>query len=118
MSGRSRGQELAIALVGPALNIVLAAVVWAALAVRGGGIGLGAAGPWSELILEQLLWINFALAAFNLLPAFPLDGGRALRALLSIWIRRQTATRIAAGEGKLLAVASPPTVCSTTHGSC
>ena len=49
--------------------------------------------------------INLALALFNLVPAFPMDGGRIFRALLSGWIGRLRATEIAAGLGRALAIA-------------
>jgi predicted transcriptional regulator len=56
-------------------------------------------------LLFWLLAGNLVLAIFNLLPAFPMDGGRALRALLSMWLGRTRATTIAAGIGQLLAIA-------------
>ena len=98
-------QEIAIALVGPIFNLVLAAALWGVLALAGGDPDVRATTSLGEAIIAQLIWINVALAAFNLLPAFPLDGGRALRALLSIWMGRETATRTAAGLGKVLAAA-------------
>jgi CBS domain-containing protein len=51
-----------------------------------------------------LVWINLGLAAFNLLPAFPMDGGRALRALLAIKLGRERATDVAAFLGKVFAI--------------
>jgi Zn-dependent protease len=86
-------QELAVALVGPAVNLVIAGLVW---------LGLRAAGP--SVFATQILWINIALALFNLVPAFPMDGGRALRALLAIGLGRERATDIAAATGKVFAV--------------
>jgi CBS domain-containing protein len=55
-------------------------------------------------LLDRLAAVNLFLALFNLIPAFPMDGGRALRAFLSIFIDRLNATRIAALIGQLLAI--------------
>ena len=81
--------ELAVALVGPAVSFAIAGVLWF---VPGA-------------FANQLMWINVALAVFNLIPAFPMDGGRALRALLAIRLGHVRATTIAAGLGKLIAIA-------------
>ena len=54
--------------------------------------------------LEQLAAVNVFLAAFNLLPAFPMDGGRVLRAVLAIWLPRNKATNIAGWIGQAMAV--------------
>ena len=81
-------QELAVALVGPAINIAIAGV----LALVPGAFA------------AQLMWINIGLAAFNMLPAFPMDGGRALRALLAIKLGHLRATEIAAELGKAIAI--------------
>jgi Zn-dependent protease/predicted transcriptional regulator len=96
--------ELAIALVGPAINLVLAGVLWLALTLAGAPTDPAAAITLGQAFAAQLLWINVVLAVFNLLPAFPLDGGRALRALLAMRIGRARATAIAATAGKALAV--------------
>ncbi|HEY9040131.1 MAG TPA: site-2 protease family protein [Roseovarius sp.] len=92
--------ELWTALAGPAMSIALAVVFWfagvAAMVLR-----LPEA---VAVILAYLALINLVLALFNLLPAFPLDGGRVLRALL--WKRNGNlleATRIAALSGTILA---------------
>jgi Zn-dependent protease len=99
---RAPGAELLIALAGPAVNFAIAAalVALALLNVIDLDFRTGAA-PF----LTQLLAINLILGLFNLIPAFPMDGGRVLRALLSIWIGRANATRIAATVGQVLAVA-------------
>lgn len=90
-------QEIAVALAGPAVNVV----IWAGLAL------FGAATPSNPLaasgFLEQLAAVNLFLAGFNLLPAFPMDGGRVLRALLALRMNRVQATRIAAAAGQIAA---------------
>lgn len=101
--------ELLIALAGPAVNVVLAAV----LVVVTGALGflselpsLGAgASPSPQTALLWLLGANVALAVFNMIPALPLDGGRVLRAGLSMAIGRARATAAAAAIGQVLAVA-------------
>jgi Zn-dependent protease len=99
---RAPGAELLIALAGPAVNF---AIVGALLFL--GGLGLDQALANTELLFfaEQLLIVNLVLGLFNLIPAFPMDGGRVLRALLSGVLGRSQATSIAAGIGRVLAVA-------------
>ena len=96
-------QELWVALAGPAVNVVIAAVLFAILAVFGAATQM----PPSMLeanFLFALLVINIGLIVFNMLPAFPMDGGRVLRALLAHWISYGRATSIAAGVGQGMAV--------------
>lgn len=93
--------ELAVAVAGPAVNVVLAA------ALAGVGLALGIdlrPGAATNNLLAQLVWINVALATFNMLPAFPLDGGRALRAFLAMRMPDVRATEVAATLGQSLAV--------------
>lgn len=97
-------QELWVALAGPAVNVVIGAVLLAGLAVTG---GLEAGGLWSARATfpQQLLLVNVFMVAFNLLPAFPMDGGRVLRSLLAMRLEYARATQIAATIGQMLAVA-------------
>lgn len=94
---RTPRQELLIALAGPAVNFVLAAVIGALIFFTG---PTGIAGTF----LSALAWANLGLGAFNLLPAFPMDGGRVLRAALTPRKGHLQATEIAAKLGKVGAV--------------
>ncbi len=86
-------QELLVALAGPAVNVAIVALLWLA------GVRLSGAGVGSKLML-----VNVFLAGFNLLPAFPMDGGRVLRALLAMKLSYARATRVAATVGQLMAI--------------
>lgn len=96
--------EAAIALAGPAVNVAIAAVLGAALWLAGALEPVSALGLTAGPFAERLLLANLGLALFNLLPAFPLDGGRVLRALLAWRLGYSTATRWAARIGRGLAV--------------
>jgi Zn-dependent protease/predicted transcriptional regulator len=96
--------ELAIAIVGPAINLVIAGLLWAGISLAGGETDIRDVTTLGEAFVTQLLWINIVLAVFNLIPAFPMDGGRVLRALLSMRLGRERATDVAAGLGKTFAV--------------
>lgn len=98
--------ELAIAAAGPLLNLGLAAVLFLGLALAGvPPWGAGLIGPIVDLpsALRWLLFGNLCLFALNLLPAFPLDGGRILRSGLSFFLGQERATRIATRLGMVLA---------------
>jgi len=97
-------QEIVIAIAGPLVNVVIALAI---LIVLGFNIDPGAAlqqidstepGFWARLAS-----VNIFLVLFNIIPAFPMDGGRVLRATLSIWMGRRRATDIAATIGQALA---------------
>ncbi len=95
--------ELLVAIAGPAVNVVLAVVLAGfALALGLDLVPESAAEPMPMLV--RLVWVNVMLAVFNLLPAFPMDGGRALRALLAMRLSDRAATRIAAQLGQAMAL--------------
>ncbi|MCW5558229.1 MAG: site-2 protease family protein [Verrucomicrobiae bacterium] len=95
--------ELAIAIAGPLVNVALAGALAAFLWLSRQPLA-----PWSEAggsgFAQRLLWVNVSLVVFNLLPAFPMDGGRVLRAVLAMMLKPVLATRIAAGVGRFMAV--------------
>ncbi len=97
-------QELLVALAGPAVNVCLAALLFAIVGASAQVEQLAQVGlPGSEFLIA-LLWVNVALAVFNLVPAFPMDGGRVLRALLAMRMSYVRATNLAAGVGQTLAL--------------
>lgn len=104
---RKATQELGIALAGPAVTALIAIVLSLVLVllhaplamatdavVTGDGTGF----------LAQLMWVNVYLLAFNLLPAFPMDGGRVLRAALAMRTGYLRATTVAARVGRAFAL--------------
>jgi Zn-dependent protease/predicted transcriptional regulator len=97
-------QELWIALSGPAVNLVIAALLYVGLRAAGQPIGSFNIGGAQPNFAANLLWANLWLAAFNLLPAFPMDGGRVLRALIARVTDEASATAIAARIGQGLAI--------------
>ncbi len=97
-------EELLVALAGPAVNLVLALALFALLAVQRAPLDLRDPIPSLPAFLGRLALVNVGLALFNLLPAFPMDGGRALRAILSTSMDRVRATRIAAHLGQAMAL--------------
>lgn len=98
-------QEFLVAVAGPMVNVVIAALLLAVILIVG------------EIVVEptaltlvggsfliKLMWVNIGLVLFNMLPAFPMDGGRVLRALLATQMPRVRATYVAAAVGKAMAV--------------
>ena len=97
-------QELWVALAGPAVNVAIAIVLFLWLRLSGTLVPISAIGAVQGPFLERLMVINIFLVLFNLLPAFPMDGGRVLRALLAMRLPYARATRIAARTGQGLAL--------------
>lgn len=116
-------QEFVVAIAGPAVNVLIAVLLFA-------GVGLLAEGDlWEMLAFAvqsdigeeiftdsgdiispalhftlKLAFINILLVVFNMIPAFPMDGGRVFRSLLSMWIGRPRATKIASWLGQAIAL--------------
>lgn len=101
-------QEIVVALMGPAVNIVIAVVLFVILVFTGVGLGgeLDMAAPAMMPVnfVQSVLFANIFLAVFNMIPAFPMDGGRVLRAGLSFRMGHLQATRMAAKIGQGLAL--------------
>jgi stage IV sporulation protein FB len=95
--------ELAIAIAGPLASFALGALAAVAVLLTGGR--LVPIDLVQGSILVRLAWFNVILGAFNLLPAFPLDGGRVLRAWLERRMDLEAATKQAAKLGRIIAVA-------------
>ena len=97
-------QELVVALAGPAVNVVLAASLFAGLSIAGELLNWNVLRAPGATFMNQLMWVNILLAVFNMIPAFPMDGGRVLRALLAMKMDYVRATSLAASIGQGLAV--------------
>jgi len=109
-------QEFLVAIAGPLVNVALATVFFFIVL---GTQGLEAIGALFEsrgegernpvlqaggMFFMKLMWINVAIFLFNMLPAFPMDGGRILRSILSTTMSRVQATTIAARVGQAMAI--------------
>ena len=90
-------QEILVAIAGPLVNVVLAGILYLFIEVLHVGGGTGQ-------IMAALLVVNVVMLLFNLLPAFPMDGGRVLRALLALRLPYTRATRIASIVGQTVAL--------------
>ena len=94
-------QELVVAVAGPAVNVVIAVAL--------GLVLHSLQRPFVDLLmrgslLESLLAVNVWMILFNMIPAFPMDGGRVLRSLLAMRLPFERATRIASGVGQFVAL--------------
>src|SRR5947199_7334358 len=90
-------QELVIALAGPMVNVVIALGLFV---VGGSQAFLNPSPPGGGGLIANLMTLNILLLLFNLLPAFPMDGGRVLRALLATRLSYARATQVAASIGQ------------------
>jgi Zn-dependent protease/predicted transcriptional regulator len=97
-------QEISISIVGPLVSFSLA-VIFCILSVgTGQRIGFGQLSIFKGNMIANLFWINLVLGIFNLLPAFPMDGGRVLRGILATRIDSVRATKVAVGVGQVFAI--------------
>jgi Zn-dependent protease/predicted transcriptional regulator len=96
-------QELWVALAGPAVNVVIALGLYFWLAATGGLVPIDNLSVSGGSFIERLMMVNVFLVLFNLLPAFPMDGGRVLRALLATRMEYTAATNVAATIGQGMA---------------
>lgn len=97
-------QELVVALAGPAVNLVIATVLLAVATPFTGLDGLWMPQSLTANLVGKTIAVNIIMIVFNLLPAFPMDGGRVLRALLAMKLPYVKATRIAAVLGQMTAL--------------
>jgi stage IV sporulation protein FB len=97
-------QETLIALAGPAVTLGIIVLLYLGLGLTGDPVGWSARDFGSTTAVKQLFYMNLLLLAFNLVPAFPMDGGRVLRAVLARRMNYVRATRIAATIGQGVAV--------------
>lgn len=101
---REPWREFLVAITGPSVNVALAAIILGALLLTNAPLLPVDHLSRGQLFLARLLWANVALAIFNLLPAFPMDGGRILRAFLATSLDYTRATQIAASTGQMIAL--------------
>lgn len=97
-------QEVIVALAGPAVNFVIVGIL---MLIFGAQLDLRApqiSAEFGSNLASRLATVNLALAVFNLIPAFPMDGGRVLRALLGFVMSYRSATEVAARVGQALAI--------------
>ncbi len=97
------GQEIAVALAGPAVNVLIFLILVVVFRVDIDVDTLTQIEDPREGFMARVAVVNLFLVLFNMLPAFPMDGGRVFRAVLSIWMPRVRATQVAATAGQVMA---------------
>lgn len=96
-------QEIIISAAGPIASLTLGFSLWFVAEFLGYSVRMSDLSAGGNLI-AQLAIVNFVLAIFNLIPAFPMDGGRIFRGLLGLYLKPFAATRIAVGVGQVFAI--------------
>jgi len=96
-------EEVVVALAGPAVNFVIAAALWIYIGLRGGLPDPDMIQQTGVPLSVRLFTVNIWLVLFNMIPAFPMDGGRVLRAVLAMRMNHARATQIAANVGQGIA---------------
>ena len=96
--------ELWVSLAGPAVNVVIAAIIFVCIKLTASFEMFQITTMTAGSFLERILAVNLFMIAFNMIPAFPMDGGRVLRAVLAMRTNRGRATQIAASVGQGIAV--------------
>jgi Zn-dependent protease/CBS domain-containing protein len=101
------GQELVVSAAGLIVNVVIAGIIWMFLAIGGRPDlqQMNFQAITAENFFIMLMFVNLFVVVFNLIPAFPMDGGRLLRAALSFKMDRLKATKHAKNAGQVFAVA-------------
>lgn len=97
-------QELWIALAGPAVNLAIAGILYMIGGLWNGGVAVETLAAAPTNIIGMLIWFNLVMVGFNMIPAFPMDGGRVLRAGLAQKMGHSRATQIAGVIGQGVAV--------------
>lgn len=95
---RKASQEFVTAAAGPAVSFAISGLAWLAIAF------LPISNPWTANMLAYTFWMNLVLGGFNLLPGFPMDGGRIFRSVARIFTTRAKATYIAMIVGRGFAI--------------
>jgi Zn-dependent protease len=96
-------EDILVAIAGPLVNVAIAAILMLITGTRPESRQLIAMGTGHASLIDQLAAANLFLAAFNMIPAFPMDGGQVLRALLATRLGQLRATEIAAAIGQIVA---------------
>ena len=95
---RKAWQEFLTAIAGPAVSFAISGLSWLVL------VFLPINDPWAATVLSYTMWMNLMLGGFNLLPGFPMDGGRVFRSVASLFTTRAKATYAAMIVGRIFAV--------------